>query len=55
MVTSLLEIVGAIVILAGVAAFVWVLFPFVWPVALLVFGGGLIGLSALISVRGGRL
>ena len=54
MMTTLLEIVGAVVIVAGISAGVWVVVPFLWPVAVLVFGAGLIGVSALISWKGGR-
>lgn len=54
MVTTVLEITGAVVIVAGISAGVWVVVPFLWPVAVLVFGAGLIGVSALISWKGGR-
>lgn len=55
MVTTVLEITGAVVIVAGISAGVWVVLPILWPLAFLVFGAGLIGVSALISWKGRRV
>lgn len=57
MVTTVLEYVGAVTVAAGIACLVLVLIPAWWPVALLVFGVGLFGVSALFSrflAKGGR-
>ena len=51
MVTTVIEIAGALLLIAGAA--VWVA-GFSVPAALAVAGVGLIGLSFLVSVLGGR-
>ncbi len=49
MVTTIMEFAGGIIIAAGIACMVLVVAVWLWPVALIVFGAGLIGISALFS------
>jgi Flp pilus assembly protein TadB len=44
-----MEFAGGIIIAAGIACMVLVVAVWLWPVALIVFGAGLIGISALFS------
>lgn len=54
MLTTLLEVVGAVVFVAGVSCLVLVFWPGFWPLTFVLFGAGLIGVSGLISRVGGR-
>jgi len=53
MLTTLLEVFGAVILVAGIACLVLVFWPGLWPVTFVLFGAGLIGVSALISRFGG--
>jgi len=54
MLTTLLEVVGAVFFVAGLSCLVLVFWPFLWPVTFVVFGAGIVGISFLITALRGR-
>lgn len=52
MLTTLLEVVGAVTFVAGLACLVLVFWPALWPLTFVLFGAGLVGISAFISLWG---
>lgn len=48
-VTTVLELVGAVAIVVGFALFVALWGSWQWPAAVVVFGAGLIGVSAIFT------